>query len=158
MHKSLYLIPNQIYAFKIYDEYGEDYAEYVDPIKVPDSSLSWEIFANTLANEECGFDSEGFNLCITRPIYDKAIQGFAEKEVEITGYMFPLEPTEYQKNFLIGPYPLSCPFHYHSKPNQVIEVISKTKIQFSYEPITIRGKLSLDFDEEKGSFFYLFIE
>lgn len=153
------LINFHSFSFSAYeDEYGEDYYKYVEPIKTPESSIAWEIFALTEAKSGCSIDEEGFDYCITEPIYAQKVKDLDDKMIEITGYMFPLQPAEAQTNFLIGPYPLSCPFHYHSKPNQVIEVIAKKAISFSYDPITIKGKLSLDFDPDKGSFYYLHIE
>lgn len=147
------------FAFSDYDEeFGEDYYKYVDPITVPKTSIPWQTFALTETKSGCTIDKDGFDYCLTEPIYAKKVKDLAGQIIEITGYMFPLEPAENQSNFLIGPYPLSCPFHYHSKPNQVIEVIAKKAIKFSYDPITIKGKLSLDFDPDKGSFYYLIID
>ena len=71
------------------------------------------------------------------------------------GFMFPLEQSEKQKRFLIGPYPLSCPFHYHVGPSQVIEISSEKAIDFSFDPITIKGKLEVKYNEETGTFYYL---
>lgn len=157
----LYLLVSNSYAYSVEDykaEYAEDYASYVDPIKVPESSISWEVFALTKENYECGVGADGFDYCLTRPTYADAVKKLANQVIEVTGYMFPLEASDKQQNFLIGPYPVSCPFHYHSKPSQVIEVIAKKPIDFSYEPITIKGKLSIDFDEDKGSFYYLMLD
>ena len=63
--------------------------------------------------------------------------------------------SEKQKKFLMGPYPLSCPFHYHVGPSQVIEIKSDNPVDFSFDPITIKGKLEVKYNEETGSFFYL---
>lgn len=71
------------------------------------------------------------------------------------GFMFPLEQSEKQQNFLIGPYPLSCPFHYHIGPSQVVEVIAKKPMKFSYDPVTVTGVLKLRFNEETNMFYYL---
>ena len=88
------------------------------------------------------------------PISDK-IKKYNGETVTIMGYMFPLEESEKQRKFLIGPYPLSCPFHYHVGPSQVIEIKSDNPVDFSFDPITIKGKLKIKFNEETGSFFYL---
>jgi len=75
--------------------------------------------------------------------------------VTLMGYMFPLEQSEEHTNFLIGPYPLSCPFHYHVGPTQMVEVFTKEPIALSYEPVTLKGILELRFNEDTGVFYYL---
>ena len=67
----------------------------------------------------------------------------------------PLEQSEKQKKFLLGPYPLGCPFHYHIGASQVIEINSTEPIDFSFEPITITGKLKVEYNKETGTFYYL---
>ena len=76
-------------------------------------------------------------------------------EVTVMGFMFPLEQSEKQKKFLLGPYPLGCPFHYHIGASQVIEINSTEPIDFSFEPITITGKLKVEYNKETGTFYYL---
>ena len=76
-------------------------------------------------------------------------------EVTVMGFMFPLEQSEKQKKFLLGPYPLGCPFHYHVGASQVIEINSTEPIDFSFEPITITGKLKVEYNKETGTFYYL---
>ena len=88
-------------------------------------------------------------------VIDEYIKKYNGETVTIMGYMFPLEESEKQRKFLIGPYPLSCPFHYHVGPSQVIEIKSDNPVDFSFDPITIKGKLKIKFNEETGSFFYL---
>ena len=48
-----------------------------------------------------------------------------EKEILVQGYMFPLDQDEKQSLFLLGPFPLSCPYHPHTSSNLLIEVHSK---------------------------------
>ena len=105
--------------------------------------------------EDCTVDKDGFDYCLVKPIYDENIKKYNGETVTIMGYMFPLEESEKQKKFLIGPYPLSCPFHYHVGPSQVIEIKSNDPVDFSFDPITIKGKLKVKYNKETGSFFYL---
>ena len=83
------------------------------------------------------------------------IKKYNGKTVTVMGFMFPLEQSEKQKKFLIGPYPLSCPFHYHVGPSQVIEISSDKAIDFSFDPITIKGRLEVKYNKETGTFYYL---
>jgi hypothetical protein len=125
------------------------------PIVVSGDALPWEVFTKTAEIEECTQDDEGYDDCIIKPDYSDAIKALDGKEVTLMGFMFPLEPSETQKVFLIGPYPLSCPFHYHIGPSQVVEVLAEEGFTFSYDPITVKGILKLRFNEETGVFYYL---
>jgi len=90
------------------------------------------------------------------PEYSKEIMKLDGKEVTLMGFMFPLsENMAGQTNFLLGPYPTSCPFNYHSPPSQVVEVITKTPVKFSFDPITIKGKLEVKYNRDTGVFYYL---
>ena len=125
-----------------------------EKLQVTGDSIKWEVFAETLAKEECVVKDRLSN-CLIKPTYSESVKALDGKEVVLTGFMFPLEPTEKQRVFLIGPYPASCPFYYHVDPSEVVEVILKEPIEFSYDPVTVKGVLSLEFNEETGVFYYL---
>jgi len=118
-------------------------------------AISWDIFASTKENEECSVDEDGFDYCIIKPGYSEDIKEYDGIEVVLIGFMFPLEQSSTQSNFLIGPYPLSCPFHYHVGPSQVVEVVTDRPIDFSYDPVKIKGTLKLYFNEDTNMFYYL---
>ena len=128
------------------------------PLEVTGDALPWKLFNKTKELEDCTIDKDGYDYCLIKPIYDDNIKSFDGKTVTVMGYMFPLEESEKQKNFLIGPYPLSCPFHYHVGPAQVIEIESERAINFSFEPITIKGVLQIKYNEETGTFYNLKIK
>lgn len=127
-----------------------DYRE----LEVSKSAISWRVFAKTKATEICT-EIDGLDDCITKPTYSNEIKKFDQKEVTLMGYMFPLSQGPKQTNFLLGPYPLSCPFHYHVGPEQIVEVKLKKGIKFSYDPVTIKGKLKLKFNRNTGIFYFL---
>ena len=61
-----------------------------------------------------------------------------------------------QNLFLLGPFPLSCPYHPHTSSNLLIEVHADVPVLFSYEAVNITGKLELvPNDEEYNMFFRL---
>lgn len=125
------------------------------PLEVSGDAIAWDVFAKTTETEVCIADEEGFDYCLIKPGYSEDINQYNGKEVTLMGFMFPLEQSEKQKNFLIGPYPLSCPFHYHIGPSQVVEVIADEPIKFSYDPVTVKGILKIRFNEETNMFYYL---
>ena len=119
-------------------------------------AIAWSRFGETKEIETCRKDKEyDFDYCFLKPNYSDDIQTLDGKEVTLMGFMFPLEEAEKQSNFLIGPYPISCPFHYHVGPSQMVEVLADEPAAFSYDPITVRGILRVRFNEETEVFFYL---
>ena len=125
------------------------------PLRVKGDAIPWNIFAETKEiSKKRIFPDGGYTFDIS-PQYGEAIKKLDGKEVTLMGFMFPLEQSENQKNFLIGPYPLTCPFHYHVGPTQTVEVLAKEPFDFSYDPITIKGTLSVRFNKETGVFYYL---
>ncbi len=136
--------------------FNNDIIEDWKPLEVTGDAIAWEIFGATREHESCTQkDEDGYDICLVKPEYGKQVTDLNGKRVTIMGYMFPLEQSEKQRNFLIGPYPMSCPFHYHASPTQMIEVFADEPIAFSYEPITLKGNLKLDYNEETGMFYYL---
>ncbi len=133
----------------------EEISQNYEMLEVTGEAVKWQVFAKTEEIEKCTEDSEGFDECYIEPIYSEEIKNLNNKNIIITGYMFPLDPSEKQQNFLIGPYPTSCPFHYHAGPSKIIEVKLKKHINFSYDPVTVKGILSLDYNKESGVFYYL---
>ena len=125
------------------------------PLEVTGDAIPWQLFGKTKEIEDCTIDKDGFDYCLIKPVYDDKIKKYNGKKVTIMGFMFPLEQSEKQKRFLIGPYPLSCPFHYHVGPSQVIEISSDEAVDFSFDPITIKGELKVRYNEETGTFYYL---
>ncbi|MDG1286226.1 MAG: DUF3299 domain-containing protein [Rickettsiales bacterium] len=126
-----------------------------EPLQVTGGAIAWEVFATTKEHESCTMGDDGYDICLIKPEYSKAVKALDGKHVTLMGYMFPLEQSEKHKNFLIGPYPLSCPFHYHVGPTQMVEVFTEEPIALSYEPISLEGTLQLRFNEDTGVFYYL---
>lgn len=130
-------------------------SNFFQPVEVPDGYITWQSFATTKEIEECTQDKDFFQNCETKPKYSNEILALDGKEVKVMGYMFPLMQGDNQKEFLLGPYPQSCPYHYHVGPSQIIEVHSPKGIKFSYEPVKLEGKFTAEYNSEFGVFYYL---
>ena len=159
---TILVISNNCFAFNQIDlneefteGFIEDFSADIQPLQVTGDAIKWEIFAQTKEDMKCTIDEEGFDNCLIKPIYAEKIKKLNNQQVTLTGFMFPLDATEKQKNFLIGPYPASCPFNYHVGPAQIVEVILNKPIDFSYDPVTVKGTLSLQYNQETGIFYYL---
>lgn len=131
-------------AHALTSETNRDVLSYLpDFVKTPDGGVSWDLFTTTKEITESGKDAQGMDYEIMVPGFSKEMKALNGQTIVMQGYMFPLEAEETQGLFLFGPFPLSCPYHYHVGPAMVIEVHAKEPIAFSYEPVNIRGRLEL---------------
>ena len=135
----------------------DDLLQYVeDFINLPQGGTSWKIFGETGMEEYPITDKEGIEWTGVRPKFKDAIKKLNSKEILVQGYMFPLEESEEQSLFLLGPFPLSCPYHPHVSSNLLIEVHAKKPVFFSYDLVNIKGKLELvPKDDDYNIFFRL---
>ena len=159
------------YIFFSYNLYSQDSEIYIDDpsfeqddlvsfvddfIDLPPGGTPWQIFGETGMDEYPITDKDGYEWIGVRPKFTEAIKKLNNKEILVQGYMFPLEQDEKQSLFLLGPFPLSCPYHPHTSSNLLIEVHSKDPIIFSYDAVNIRGRLELvPKDDDYNMFFRL---
>ncbi|PZO86733.1 MAG: hypothetical protein DI626_05700 [Micavibrio aeruginosavorus] len=133
-------------------------ADYIkDYVDVPEGAVDWKIFSKTKELKIEGRDADGMDYSFVKPEFPEDVKALNGKKIKIKGYMFPLESEDNQKMFLFGPFPVSCPFHYHVGPSMVLEVYTKGKgIKFSYDPLVLTGTLELvPEDLETGVFYRL---
>jgi hypothetical protein len=123
-------------------------------VATPKGGIDWKIFGQTLQKEYAITDAEGMQWSGVRPEFSEDLKRHDGTEILIQGYMFPLGQEEKQPLFLLGPFPLSCPYHYHVTPNLIIEVHAKTAIVFSYDAVNLRGKLELVPRDDEYNVFY----
>jgi hypothetical protein len=135
----------------------DDLLSYVeDFIDLPKGGTSWKIFGETSMDEYQIIDEDGNEWIGVKPIFNEDIYKINSKRILVQGYMFPLEQSEEQSMFLLGPFPLSCPYHPHTPSNLLIEVHAKNPIVFSYDAVNIKGKLELvPKDDDYNIFFRL---
>lgn len=125
---------------------------YVD---IPAGALDWKTLGTTGSVNMEGKLSNGYDFQYFKPRFTPAVRKLDGTVVTLRGFMFPLDPTEKQALFLFGPFPLSCPFHYHVAPALVVEVhAGKKPVKFSYDPVTLRGRLQLVEKDIENSTFY----
>ena len=130
-----------------------DYAkDYVD---IPKGGIDWKTFGKTKEIKIAGRGKDGFDFEYFKPGFPKELTALDGQEVTVKGFMFPLDAAGKQKLFLFGPFPVSCPFHYHVTPALVVEVhADKSPVPFSYDAIVLKGKLELVSKDPENSTFY----
>jgi len=135
----------------------EDYIK--DYIDVPKGATDWKIFGKTKEVNVEGKDADGMDFQFYRPEFPPEIKNLDGKEITVKGFMFPLNSTEKQSLFLIGPFPVNCPYQYHVGPSLVIEVhADKNPVKFSYDPVVVTGKLQLVNKDPEFSVFYRLLD
>lgn len=123
-------------------------------VKTPEGGIAWDILAQTKQIPYFYKDEEGDEWGGVRPEFSEDLKALDGKEILIQGYMFPLSQEEGQEMFLLGPFPISCPFHYHVTPNLIIEVHAKTPETFIYEAVNVSGQLDLVPKDDEYNVFY----
>ena len=133
-------------------------ADYIkDYVDVPKGATDWKVFSKTKEINVEGKTKDGYDYQFFKPKFTPDVRKLDGQEVTVKGFMFPLNEAEKQALFLFGPFPVSCPFHYHVSPALVIEVhADKAPVKFSYDPVTIKGRLQLvEVDPENSTFYKL---
>lgn len=126
-------------------------------VKTPDGGVSWDVFGTTIEHEYAYQEpDEEFEYVGVRPEFSEEMKKLDGTEILLQGYMFPLGQEEEQPVFLLGPFPLSCPYHYHVPPKLIIEVQAQQAEKFSYDAVNVKGTLELvPRDDEYNTFYRL---
>ena len=88
----------------------------------------------------------GFKVDV--PVFSEEVKALEGKKVSIRGYIIPVEGYKGHKEFIFSAYPYNmCFFCGGAGPETVMEVYANEAIEYTAEPITIRGKLELNADD-----------
>ena len=101
----------------------------------PAGTVPWEILqqAKTVQKAEKKFGPE----------FTPEIRKFDKQVVKIYGFMMPLDQSREQKRFLLASFPPHCAFCMPGGPESMIEVIADKPVEFTYEPLVMRGRLAV---------------
>ena len=87
------------------------------------------------------------------PVFTASQMGMNEKTQRIQGFMMPLEPGKKQRHFLLSSVPLSCSFCVAGGPESMVEVRTKTPVEYSMEPVVVEGRLQVLQDDPYGLYY-----
>ncbi len=109
------------------------------------TAVSWDTFAQVkLVKEEARFV----------PRFENSVQQFNGQKVKVQGFMLPLDQSPQQAHFILSANPTAnCFFCMPGGPESLIEVKSGDGVAFSYDPITVTGKLELLRDDPMGMYY-----
>ncbi len=84
-----------------------------------------------------------------RVVFSDDVQALHGTEVELQGFIIPIDQGLTIKHFLLSTYPLAdCQFCLPGGPEAFVEVKTEQPITFTYDPITLRGPLTILPQEE----------
>ena len=82
---------------------------------------------------------------IDKPVFSDDVVALSDQEVEIRGYIIPVEGYKSHKEFIFSAFPYNmCFFCGGAGPETVMEVYAAEAIKYTAEPITIKGTLKLN--------------
>ncbi|MFT7120236.1 MAG: hypothetical protein ACJAZ9_000406 [Neolewinella sp.] len=88
----------------------------------------------------------GFKVDV--PVFSEEIQALEGKEVEVSGYIVPVEGYKSHNEFVFSAYPYNmCFFCGGAGPETVMEVTSIDPVKYSTDRVLLRGKLALNSDD-----------
>ena len=103
--------------------------------KQPAGTVPWELLqqAKTVQKGDKKFGPE----------FTREIRQLDKQSVRLYGFMMPLDQSAKQKRFLLASFPPHCAFCLPGGPESMVEVIAERPIDFTYEPITVAGRMAV---------------
>ncbi|MDP3247387.1 MAG: DUF3299 domain-containing protein [Polaromonas sp.] len=87
------------------------------------------------------------------PVFNTGQLGMNGKTQRIQGFMMPLEPGKKQRHFLLSSVPLTCSFCLPGGPESMVEVKTKTPVEYSMEAVVVEGRLQVLHDDSYGLYY-----
>jgi hypothetical protein len=116
----------------------------VKPLQERKDVVSWKVFAQVeLVKMKDRYV----------PKFSPALAALDQKDVKVQGFMMPLELGDKQTHFVLSAMPVTCSFCMPGGPEALVEVKAKRAVKYSFEPVTVSGKLSVLKDDPTGVFY-----
>lgn len=85
---------------------------------------------------------------VDKPVFSQEVNNLEGTEITIKGFIIPVEGYKSHTEFVFSAYPYNlCFFCGGAGPETVMEVYASEPIEYTAEPITIRGTLRLNSDD-----------
>lgn len=89
--------------------------------------------------------SEIMGFKVDVPVFAEEVQNLDGEEITIKGYIIPIEGYRSTKEFVFSAFPYSmCFFCGGAGPETVMEVVASEEIEFTDDPVYLKGKLELN--------------
>ena len=121
-------------------------------LQAQDESNVWQTLAKLTYTKQ--FDELlGFKVDV--PVFSPAVQALEGQEIEVKGYIIPVEGYQGHTEFVFSAFPYNmCFFCGGAGPETVMEVYANEPIQYQATSIRLRGTLELN-DEDINQLMYI---
>jgi len=120
------------------------FGQSADTATQPNSNL-WKTLSKITYKKE--YD-EFLGFKIDKPVFAQSVQDLEDKEVEVKGYIIPVEGYKSHSEFIFSAYPFNlCFFCGGAGPETVMEVESTVPVEYTAEQVTLKGTLKLNPDD-----------
>jgi uncharacterized protein len=119
--------------------------------QVPDGVVSWDVLGELDVRTEV----LGPLRAVFHTDYSAGIKALDGKDVQLMGFLFPLEGKLEHERFLLTAWPPSCPFCLPAGPTQMVEVFCAEPITFTEGAILVGGRFELLQDDPSGLYYRL---
>ena len=89
------------------------------------------------------------------PEFGKDVLALDRKDTRVQGFMIPLDVGDKQKRFLLTAVPSHCSFCLPAGPDALVEVVAKTPVKYTFEPIVVAGRFAVLKDDSTGLLYRL---
>jgi len=89
------------------------------------------------------------------PEFSKDILALDAKETRVQGFMIPLDAGDKQRRFLLTSVPQHCSFCLPAGPDSVVEIVAKSPVRYTFDPIVVSGKFAVLRNDTAGLLYRL---
>jgi hypothetical protein len=114
------------------------------PLQPRDDVVAWSVLTDVKTKNEK-------NRIL--PVFNASQLGMNGKTQRVQGFMMPLEPGKKQRHFLLSSVPLTCSFCLPGGPESMVEVRTKTPVEYSMEAVVVEGRLQVLRDDPYGLYY-----
>lgn len=90
------------------------------------------------------------------PQFSNNVWALDKKDVKVQGFMMPLQVGERQTHFVLTAMPQTCAFCMPGGPENMVEVKTKKPVKYTFDPVTVTGKLTVLKEDPTGVFYRIF--
>jgi hypothetical protein len=115
----------------------------LQPLQAQDRA--WKTLARITFKKEYN-EMMGFKVDV--PVFSEKVQELEGEEITVRGYIIPKEGYKSHEEFIFSAYPYNmCFFCGGAGPETVMEVYASEPIEYTPEPVSLKGKLELNDDD-----------
>lgn len=143
-------VSRQVTLYITDDAYGhsmEHMEERTIDLPEVDGVIAWDRLS--------AVETEEGDYGLLKPRFDDGLRSLDGTEVRVQGFMLPLENDDKHSHFIITRSPPSCFFCLPGGPESVVEIKAAKPLEFSFDPVVLKGRLALLEDSEMGLFYRL---